>query len=507
MKRVSGILLALVLAVSLGLVTATPVVAEPGTTYYVSTTGDDDIGDGTVGNPWRTIQEAVDHAGSGDTIVLAAGQYDAFVVQGKGNINIISTEGATVTTAVWVLDLHETMEGYDVWVMAAVNSSENINIEGVNFDGTAVSEDGWICGIAYCDSTGRIAGLTVENISDLELGAGVVIVDNVGTSAVEITGSTISNSKIGIFVISDSTQEAHFNNIVGNSDFGVMNAAEEPVDATYNWWGHASGPYHETLNPDGWGDEVSGNVDFEPWLGMETVTETVTNGIVDAKDEADTEVEVDGTATVTVFRYDENPGGDNPVGFNALGKWVDVYVPGTSQVTEIEIRLYYTDAELAAADVDDEEALQLLWWDGDEWQECSDGDVHTTSIDGYSGYIWAKIRGNTTPSLAQLQGTEFGGYEHPTTPPSGGCFIATAAYGTDTARELSILREFRDKMLLSNSLGAKLVSLYYTMSPSLASFISQHEALRAMVRIGFADPIVRILAWTHELWSTRGLQR
>ena len=234
----------------------------------------------------------------------------------------------------------------------------------------------------------------------------------------------------------------------------------------------------------------------------EGVTETVTDGTLDAKDVADTEVEVDGTATVTVFRYAENPGGDDPVDFNALGKWVDVYVPDTSQATQIEIRLYYTDAELAAADVDDEEALQILWWDGDEWQECSDSGVHTNSVSGYSGYMWARIRSNTTPSLSQLQGTEFGGYEHPTTPPSGGCFIATAAYGTDTARQLDILREFRDEVLLPDSLGARLVSFYYNTSPPIADFVSQHELVRTAVRVGFVDPIVRILNWSHVLWST-----
>ncbi|HJX69256.1 MAG TPA: CFI-box-CTERM domain-containing protein, partial [Dehalococcoidia bacterium] len=86
----------------------------------------------------------------------------------------------------------------------------------------------------------------------------------------------------------------------------------------------------------------------------------------------------------------------------------------------------------------------------------------------------------------------------------GGCFIATAAYGTDTAREIDILREFRDAVLLPNSPGAKFVSFYYRASPPIANFISQHEVLRTLVRVGFVDPIVRILTWTHGLWSARG---
>ena len=81
------------------------------------------------------------------------------------------------------------------------------------------------------------------------------------------------------------------------------------------------------------------------------------------------------------------------------------------------------------------------------------------------------------------------------------CFIATAAYGTDTAQEIDILRQFRDEILLSYSLGAQFASLYYRTSPPIANFISQHDVLRIIVREGFVDPVVAILGWTHNLWS------
>jgi len=81
------------------------------------------------------------------------------------------------------------------------------------------------------------------------------------------------------------------------------------------------------------------------------------------------------------------------------------------------------------------------------------------------------------------------------------CFIATAAYGTPEAEEISIIREFRDVVMRPNKLGAELVSLYYETSPPIAEFISQNEALRTAVRVGFIDPIVAILNWSHGLWS------
>lgn len=65
----------------------------------------------------------------------------------------------------------------------------------------------------------------------------------------------------------------------------------------------------------------------------------------------------------------------------------------------------------------------------------------------------------------------------------GGCFIATAAYGTPSHIHLDILRDFRDKYLMSNKIGRILVKIYYTFSPSLANIISRHKALKIFVRI------------------------
>ncbi len=76
---------------------------------------------------------------------------------------------------------------------------------------------------------------------------------------------------------------------------------------------------------------------------------------------------------------------------------------------------------------------------------------------------------------------EFGG--------AGGCFIATAAYGTPMAEEIQILREFRDEYLLSNPVGKALVDLYYEVSPPIAEFISEHPGLKPMVRAGLLPAV------------------
>jgi hypothetical protein len=71
----------------------------------------------------------------------------------------------------------------------------------------------------------------------------------------------------------------------------------------------------------------------------------------------------------------------------------------------------------------------------------------------------------------------------------GGCFIATAAYGTPMAEEIQILREFRDKYLLTNPLGQGLVDVYYRISPPIADFITDHPSLKPIVRAGLM-PVV-----------------
>ncbi len=83
---------------------------------------------------------------------------------------------------------------------------------------------------------------------------------------------------------------------------------------------------------------------------------------------------------------------------------------------------------------------------------------------------------------------------------TGYCFIATAAYGTETAAELNILRDFRDQVLLKNALGSRFVEAYYKLSPPVADFIAKNDFLRAVVREVLIDPVVNLLKWSQGLW-------
>ena len=80
------------------------------------------------------------------------------------------------------------------------------------------------------------------------------------------------------------------------------------------------------------------------------------------------------------------------------------------------------------------------------------------------------------------------------------CFIATAAYGTNTAAEIDVLRDFRDDVLLRSSAGRDYVGFYYAASPPLADFVRNHEWLRTIVREGIVDPVVRAVTVLQPLW-------
>jgi len=64
----------------------------------------------------------------------------------------------------------------------------------------------------------------------------------------------------------------------------------------------------------------------------------------------------------------------------------------------------------------------------------------------------------------------------------GGCFVATAAFGSEIESHVRVLRDFRDRYLMSNGPGRTFISLYYRATPPVADFITRHETLRAAVR-------------------------
>ena len=83
----------------------------------------------------------------------------------------------------------------------------------------------------------------------------------------EIRQCLITANGVGIELMKSAEGKDHWvhdNDIFGNN-FGLRNGGQGVVRAEENWWGDPSGPYHPQFNAAGKGDEVSDNVDFQPW--------------------------------------------------------------------------------------------------------------------------------------------------------------------------------------------------------------------------------------------------
>jgi hypothetical protein len=74
----------------------------------------------------------------------------------------------------------------------------------------------------------------------------------------------------------------------------------------------------------------------------------------------------------------------------------------------------------------------------------------------------------------------------------GGCFIATAAYGSYLDPHVVVLRDFRDRYLQTNRPGQYFIAWYYHNSPPVADLIRNNEPLKMMTRALLAPVILAI---------------
>ncbi len=79
----------------------------------------------------------------------------------------------------------------------------------------------------------------------------------------------------------------------------------------------------------------------------------------------------------------------------------------------------------------------------------------------------------------------------------GGCLIATAAFGSELASQVQLLREVRDNTVMSTSSGSAFMSgfnqVYYMFSPAVADMERENQIFRDLVRI-FITPMLSTLS-------------
>jgi hypothetical protein len=83
-----------------------------------------------------------------------------------------------------------------------------------------------------------------------------------------ISGSSFLRNQTGVLADGDSLPVIGSSQLIGNSAFSINNTSSNSINASGNWWGHASGPQHAS-NPAGQGDPVSSGVSFANYLAAQ----------------------------------------------------------------------------------------------------------------------------------------------------------------------------------------------------------------------------------------------
>jgi hypothetical protein len=146
------------------------------------------------------------------------------------------------------------------------NSSPIITGNSIIGNDAIVSSYGGFGGGIYCNNSSPIITHTVFS-QNLSITGSIHCADNSFPSIDNCI--IINNNSDGIYCSDGSNPHISYSDILDNLGYGLYNVDSSiMVIAEYNWWGDNSGPYHPILNPSGIGNEVSDNVDFEPWLIM-----------------------------------------------------------------------------------------------------------------------------------------------------------------------------------------------------------------------------------------------
>jgi hypothetical protein len=206
------------------------------------------VGGAGPGN-YTTIQAAIDTALPGDTVYVYSGVYYEHIIINKS----LSLVGESADTT--VIDA------------SAVGDAIQITADYVNLSGFNIVNSGnstWDAGVelfavAHC----HIFDCNISN----NLRSGIYFQS--ATDNLIETCTISANEWAGLWLTATSiNNKVYLSNIEANVAYGVYAWMDSPFEATYNWWGAPSGPYHPVNNTDGSGDNVTDAVNFARWLAL-----------------------------------------------------------------------------------------------------------------------------------------------------------------------------------------------------------------------------------------------
>ena len=174
-----------------------------------------------------------------------------------------------------------------------------------------------------------------------------------------------------------------------------------------------------------------------------------------------------------------------------IGEQVFTITGISNFLKDVTVTLYYPDADNDGIVDDtniDENTLKIAWFD----ENNNPSQVYNSTVYPNENYVTAQT--NHFSGIGFI-GSAFGAIFGSGSASSGSsmasyCFIATAAYGTPMAGEVTVLKAFRDNYLMETASGRGFVKNYYRYSPPIARFISDKPALRRIVR-AMLRPLVK----------------
>jgi len=200
---------------------------------------------------------------TGVDVGLFANNFEGYNSNGSNGAHA-TVSGLTITTKV---------DGIGVYVL---DSPQYTGATPANID-VSITDDCSISGAANgILAEGTNATVTVaDNLATITGNKVGIRVKN-GASLASVTNNTITNNTDGGIIIESTAGTIGLindNDISGNGytydptyGLGLQNDKATVVDATGNWWGTASGPYHSVYNTCGTGNAVVGLVAISPWL-------------------------------------------------------------------------------------------------------------------------------------------------------------------------------------------------------------------------------------------------
>ncbi|MCD6330764.1 MAG: right-handed parallel beta-helix repeat-containing protein, partial [Thermoplasmata archaeon] len=194
------------------------------------------------------------------------------------NVSIADNEIYNVTSmrAAYGITLHSycknvTIDGNKIWNITAVGWSAGIVAWGAHLP-AGVNAPMYV----------NITNNDIWNVTASYYGGAGIGLDYFANN-VTIMRNNIRDNTVGIGLngsVDLKSVEIHYNNIVGNSIYGLDNNISSVANATLNWWGAGSGPSNSSMHDpvtnewaNGTGDAIGGreynNVHFDPWLRSE----------------------------------------------------------------------------------------------------------------------------------------------------------------------------------------------------------------------------------------------